>query len=126
MEKFSDQAIVEQAKAFAKTLASSREFQKFYTMQEQFNQDQEARALLENFQEKQLEFQEARMRRTGLHDDAADELQQLYRSVQHNRTIMAWANAQQDAIRLIQETNQAISVTAGFDFGQTLSGNGSC
>jgi cell fate (sporulation/competence/biofilm development) regulator YlbF (YheA/YmcA/DUF963 family) len=126
MEKFSDQAIVEQAKAFAKTLALSQEFQKFYATQEQFNQDQEARALLENFQEKQRELQEAQMKGRAITGDAVTEVQQLYKNVQHNLTIMIWAKAQQDAIRLIQETNQAISVTAGFDFGQTLSGNGSC
>ena len=126
MEKFSDQAIVEQAKAFAKTLALSQEFQKFYAAQEQLNQDQEARALLENFQEKQRELQEAQMKGRAITGAAVTEVQQLYENVQHNLTIMIWANAQQDAIRLIQETNQTISVAAGFDFGQTLSGNGSC
>ena len=126
MEQLSNEVIVEQAKVFAKTLASSQEFQKFYAAQEQFNQDQEARALLEKFQEKQREFQEARMKGTVPSETVVTELQRLQKQVQQNVTIMAWANAQQEAIRLIQETNQAISVAAGFEFGQMLSGNGSC
>ena len=126
MEQLSNEVIVEQAKVFAKTLASSQEFQKFYAAQEQFNQDQEARALLEKFQEKQRELQEAQMKGTVPSETVVTELQRLQKQVQQNVTIMAWANAQQDAIRLIQDANQAISVAAGFEFGQMLSGNGSC
>ena len=126
MEQLSNEVIVEQAKVFAKTLASSQEFQKFYAAQEQFNQDQEARALLEKFQEKQREFQEARMKGTVPSETVVTEIQQLHKQVQQNVTIMAWTNAQQDAIRLIQDANKTISAAAGFDFGQTLSGNGCC
>ncbi|GAK56664.1 hypothetical protein U27_03627 [Candidatus Vecturithrix granuli] len=126
MEQFNQEAMIAQAKTFAKILASSQDFQKFYAAQERFHQDQEARALVGTFQEKQRKFQEARMRGTTLHDDDLDELRRLQQDVQRNQTIMAWAKAQQEVIRLIQSANQTISAAAGFDFGQTLSGNGSC
>ena len=126
MEQFNNETIIEQAKTFAKTLASSREFQQFYAAQEQFHQDQEARALLETYQVKQHEFQAAQMKGSGVSGSAVAEIQQLSEKVQQNFTIMAWADAQQKVIRLIQDANQTISAAAGFDFGQTLSGNGAC
>lgn len=126
MGNLNGNSIVEKAKSFAKILASSREFQEFYSAQEKLKQDKEAQSLLEQFQKKQREVQEARMRGIGFSGEAVAEIQRLQHKLQNNSTIMAWAQAQQDAIGLIQDTNQVISNAAGFDFGQNSSSGGSC
>lgn len=119
-------SIVDKARSFAKVLASSQAFQEFYSAQGKFEQDKEAQSLLEQFQRKQREFEEARMRRRGFSGDAMAEVQSLQGKLQSNSTIMEWARAQQDAIGLIQETNQVISEAARFDFGQNSSTGGPC
>lgn len=119
-------SIVERAKSFAKVLASSQEFQKFYSAEEKLNRDQEAQSLLEQFKRKQQEFQESRMSGKGVRGGAVAEIQSLQDKLQANPTIMAWAQAQQDAISLIQEANQMISYAAGFDFGRNSSSRGPC
>lgn len=126
MEKLNRNSIVEKAKSFAKILASSKEFREFHSAQEKLKQDKEARSLLEQFQKKQQEVREARMRGRGFSGDAFDEIEKLQRKLQSNSTIMEWARAQQEAIFLIQETNQIISQAAGFDFGQSSSSGGPC
>ena len=126
MEKLNRNSIVEKAKSFAKILASSKEFREFHSAQEKLKQDKEARSLLEQFQKKQQEVREARMRGRGFSGDAFDEIEKLQRKLQANSTIMALVRAQQDVISLIQEINQVISITAGFDFGQSSSSDGPC
>jgi len=118
--------IVEKARSFSKILASSREFQELYSAQGKLNQDKEAKSLLEQFQRKQREFQEARMSGRGFSGEAIEEIENLQDKLQSNSTIMEWARAQQDAIAMIQETNQVISDAAGFDFGQNSSSGGPC
>ena len=119
-------SIAEKARSFAQVLASSREFQEFHSTQEKLNQDEEAQSLLKQFQQKQREFQEARMRGGGFSGEAVSEVERLQLKLQSNPTIMEWASAQQDAIGLIQETNQVISEAAGLDFGQSSSSGGPC
>lgn len=126
MGNLNGNSIVEKAKSFAKILASSREFQEFHSAQEKLKQDKEAWSLLEKFQKIQQEVQQARMGGRGFSEEALDEVQRLQRKLQNNSTIMAWAQAQQDAIGLIQDTNQVISNAAGFDFGQSSSSCGTC
>jgi cell fate (sporulation/competence/biofilm development) regulator YlbF (YheA/YmcA/DUF963 family) len=126
MDILTDNSIVEKAKSFAKLLASSQEFQKFYSAEEKLKQNQEAQSLLEQFKRKQQEFQEARMSGRGARGDAAAEIQSLQDKLQANPTIMAWARAQQEAISMIQEANQMISSAAGFDFGRNSSSRGPC
>jgi len=119
-------SIVEKAESFAKILASSQEFQEFHSAQEKLKQDKEAQSLLEQFQRKQREVQEARLKGKGFSGDALDEIEKLQRKLQSNSTIMEWAGAQQEAVLLIQEINQVISIVAGFDFGQSSSSGGTC
>lgn len=84
-------SILEKAKSFAKILASSREFQEFHSTREKLKQDKEARLLLEKFQEKQREFQEARMKGRGFSGDAVDEIQSLQHKLKGNSIIIEWA-----------------------------------
>ena len=119
-------SIVGKAKSFAKILASSREFQEFHSAQEKLKQDKEAGSLLEQFQKKQREVREARMSGRGVSGNAFSEIERLQRKLQSNSIIMDWAQSQQDAIGLIQDTNQIITNAAGFGFGQSSSGGGSC
>ena len=119
-------SIVEKAKSFAKVLASSAEFQEFYSADEKLRQDQEAHSLLEKFEKEQRKVQEELKKGGDFSGDAIDEIQKLQRKLQDNSTIMEWSLAQQGAIILIQEANQVISEAAGFDFGQGPSSRGPC
>jgi cell fate (sporulation/competence/biofilm development) regulator YlbF (YheA/YmcA/DUF963 family) len=119
-------SIVEKAKSFAKILALSQEFQEFHSAQGKLKQDKEAQSLLEQFQKKQQEVQQARLRGKGFSGDAIYEIQELQRKLQSNSTIMELVGRQQDVISLIQEINQVISIAAGFDFGQSSSSSGPC
>jgi cell fate (sporulation/competence/biofilm development) regulator YlbF (YheA/YmcA/DUF963 family) len=119
-------SIAEKAKSFAKILVSSREFQRFFSAQEELKKDKVAQPLLERFRSKQREFQEARMKGRGFSGDAVDEIQGLQHKLESNSIIIEWAQTQQDAISLIQDTNQVISEAAGFDFGQSSSSGGPC
>lgn len=118
-------SIIENARSFANILASSREFQEFYSTQEKLKDDKEASSLLELFQRRQREIQEA-WNQTDFSGGLLDEFGELQRKVESNPTIMEWAQAQQDAISLIQEANQVISNAAGFDFGQSSASGGPC
>ena len=62
MGMLSGNSIVEKSKLFAKILASSQEFREFHSAQEKLKQDKEAQSLLDQFQRKQREVQEARLR----------------------------------------------------------------
>jgi len=126
MGNLNGNSIIEKAKSFAKILASSGEFQEFHSVQEKLKQDKGAQSLLEEFQKKQREVQEARMKGRGFSGSAFDEITKIRHKLQSNSTIMTWAKAQQDVIRLIQDTNQVISRAAGFDFGQNSSSGGPC
>jgi len=126
MEKLNGNLIVEKARSFAKILASSREFQEFHSVQEKLKQNKEAQSLLEQFQRKQREVQEARMKGRGFSGGGFDEIVRLRRELESNSIIIAWARVQQEVIGLIQEANKIISRAAGFDFGQSSSSGGPC
>lgn len=118
--------ILEKANSFAKVLASSAEFQEFYSADEKLRQDKEGHSLLENFKREQRKVQEELKKGGDFSGDAIDEIQKLQRKLQDNSTIMGWDLARQGAIILIQEANQVISEVAGFDFGQGSSSRGPC
>lgn len=126
MGNLNGNSIEEKARSFAKILALSREFQDFHFAKEKINQDVEAQSLLKQFQKKQQEVQEARIRGRGFSGNALSEIEKIQRKLQSNSTIMTLAQAQQDAIGLIQDINQVISRAAGFDFGQNSSSGGPC
>lgn len=126
MGMLSGNSIVEKAKSFAKVLASSQEFQEFYSIQEKLKQDGEAQSLIEKFQDKQREVWEAQMGGIVLSEEAIGEIKKLQLKLQANPTIMEWTRAQQKVIGLIQDTNQVISDAVGFDFGQSSSSGGPC
>ncbi|MCX5835105.1 MAG: hypothetical protein NTV99_11485 [Deltaproteobacteria bacterium] len=62
----------------------------------------------------------------GAHDDLYVKIEALQDKIRASDTIMNWMRAEQIAIGLIQEANEAISGAAGFDFGQNASTNGGC
>ena len=119
-------SIVEKANSFASILASSRELALFNSAREKLEQDKEAQSLLAEFQKKQRELLEARMRKKGFTGDELKAIQALQLKVQANPVIMEFARSQQEAAGLIKEINIEISNAAGFNFGQSSSGGGSC
>lgn len=119
-------SIGEIAKSFASILAASRELAQFNSARGKLEQDKEAQSLLAEFQKKQQELLGARMRGRSFTGDELKAIQALQLKVQSNPVIMEFARSQQEAAGLIKEINIEISGAAGFNFGQSSSGGGSC
>ncbi len=124
-ERTNTSSLVENAKAFAKTLASSEEFEEYYSLQQKLKNDPEARSLLEELERKHQELRDM-MQGKGGQEDAYVAIQELQDKIRDNGIIMSWLQAEQVAIAMIQEANEAITGAAGFDFGQNASTNSAC
>ncbi len=124
-ERTNPPSLVEKARAFAKTLASSEEFEEYYTLQQKLKNDPEARTLLEELETKHQELRNM-MRGRGGSEDLYAAIQALQEKIRDNETIMNWLQAEQRAIALIREANAEITGAAGFDFGQNASSGGGC
>ncbi len=125
METKSPSSLVEKAKAFAKTLASSEEFEEYYSLQQKLKNDPEARSLLEELEKKHQELRDM-MQGKGGQEDVYVAIQELQDKIRSNDTIMSWLQAEQLAMAMIREANESITGAAGFDFGQNASTNGAC
>jgi len=125
METKSPSSLVEKAKAFAKTLASSEEFEEYYSLQQKLKNDPEARSLLEELERKHQELRDMMQGKRG-QEDVYVAIQELQDKIRSNDTIMSWLQAEQLAMAMIREANESITGAAGFDFGQNASTNGAC
>ena len=125
METKSPPSLVEKARAFAKTLASSEEFEKYYTLQQKLKNDPEARSLLDELERKHQELRDMMQGKRG-QEDVYVAIQELQDKIRSNDTIMSWLQAEQLAMAMIREANESITGAAGFDFGQNASTNGAC
>ncbi len=126
MTTTSPSSLVEKARAFAKTLASSEEFEEYYSLQQKLKNDPVAHALLEDLDRVHQELRAGMTKGNRGEEDLYVQIQALQDKIQDNDIIMAWVRAQQLALAMIQEANEAITRTAGFDFGRSASANGAC
>ena len=124
MEAISPSSLVEKARAFARTLASSQELEEYYSLQDKLKNDGEAQSLLGELEKAHQEMRDGMMQGKGAHDDLYVKIEALQDKIRANDTIMNWMRAEQIAISIIQEANEAISREAGFNFGQNASTNG--
>ncbi|MEN6509572.1 MAG: YlbF family regulator [Smithella sp.] len=121
MDKLS---LVEKARSLAKTLASSEEFEEYYTIQHKLKNDPEARSILEEFDKKQQELNAGLMQ--GKERELFNEMTALQDKIRANETIMIFLQAEQNVIAMIRDVNEVITREAGFDFGQNASANSAC
>ena len=113
-------AVEESLQAFIETLRDSATYQQFVDASEQLEADEEARSLLEAYQEKQQELQA-----DEFDPSVMSELQELQSEVSNNDTIQQHRAAQAELAALLEETNDVISERIGQEFAQSL-GGGCC
>jgi cell fate (sporulation/competence/biofilm development) regulator YlbF (YheA/YmcA/DUF963 family) len=120
-ESRSGEAAVEaKLQTFIETITDSETYQRFTQASEALENDSEALALLQEFQQKQQQMQ-----RGGFDPSVMSELQELQTEMSDNETIQRHQAAQEELIELLQETNSVISEQIGREFAQST-GGGCC
>ncbi len=119
-ETQSAEAEVEQKlRAFIDAIKDSETYQQFMAASEQLENDEEARALLNNYRQKQRQLQ------TNFDQSLMAELQEIQSKLSENETIQQHRQAQTDLVELLQETNDVISEPIRMEFAQSV-GGGCC
>ncbi|WP_018257197.1 halo-CC-star protein HcsL [Halomicrobium katesii] len=119
-EVSNEQAIEERLQTFIETVKDSETYEEFVAANERLEADSEARALLEEYQQKKRQLQ-----RGGSDDATMSELRELRTELDDNEIIQAHQAAQEAFVSLLQETNDVISEQIGREFAQSL-GGGCC
>ena len=105
---------------FLDTLDESETYQQFVAADEALQDDDDAMALLREYQRKQQQMQ-----RGGFDESVMAELKQLQTEMSNNETIQRQQAAQADLIELLKRTNGAISDEIGEEFARST-GGGCC
>ncbi|OYR85677.1 hypothetical protein DJ84_02015 [Halorubrum ezzemoulense] len=105
---------------FLDTLDESETYQQFVAADEALQDDDDAMALLREYQRKQQQMQ-----RGGFDESVMAELKQLQTEMSNNETIQRQQAAQADLIELLKRTNDAISDEIGEKFARST-GGGCC
>ncbi len=105
---------------FLDALDGSETYQRFVAADEALQDDDDAMALLREYQRKQQQMQ-----RGGFDESVMAELKQLRTEMANNETIQHQQAAQADLIELLQRTNDAISDAIGEEFARS-NGGGCC
>jgi cell fate (sporulation/competence/biofilm development) regulator YlbF (YheA/YmcA/DUF963 family) len=113
-------AVEAQLRTFMETLTDSGTYREFVAASEALDEDSEASALLQEFQQKQRQMQQG-----GLDQSLMSELQDLQSEMADNDTIQRHREAQKALVELLQETNDVISEQIGREFAQST-GGGCC
>jgi len=116
----SEAAVEEQLRTFLQTLTNSETYQEFVEASEALEEDSEASALLQDFQQKQRQMQQG-----GFDQSLMSELQDLKSEMDDTDTIQRHRKAQEALVELLQDTNDVISQQIGRQFAQST-GGGCC
>ncbi|MDB2239526.1 halo-CC-star protein HcsL [Halorubrum ezzemoulense] len=105
---------------FLDTLDESETYQRFVAADEALQDDDDAMALLREYQRKQQQMQ-----RGGFDESVMAELKQLQTEMSNNETIRRQQAAQTELVELLKRTNDAISDEIGEEFARST-GGGCC
>jgi len=105
---------------FLDALGESETYQQFLAADEALQDDDDAMALLREYQRKQQQMQ-----RGGFDESVMAELKQLQTEMSNNETIQRQQAAQADLMELLQRTNDTISDEIGEEFARST-GGGCC
>lgn len=113
-------SVEESLQTFLDTVRDSETYQQFVDAQVRLEADDEAKELLQAYEQKQQQLQ------TDEFDQSLmSELQGLQTEVSNNEVIQQYQSAEADLIELLTETNDVISEKIGEEFAQSL-GGGCC
>jgi|AntDeeMinimDraft_5_1070356.scaffolds.fasta_scaffold10957_2 cell fate (sporulation/competence/biofilm development) regulator YlbF (YheA/YmcA/DUF963 family) len=115
-----EEAVEQKLQTFIETIKDSEVYQDFMNANERLEEDSEAMALLQEYQQKQRQMQMG-----GFDESVMSELRELQEEMNDNETIQAHREAQEAFVGLLQETNDVISERIGREFAQSM-GGGCC
>lgn len=115
-----DAAVEQKLRAFIHAIKKSETYQKFIEASEDLEDDTDAMALLDEYQQKQRQMQQG-----GFDQSIMSELQELQTEISNNETINQHQAAQKELVDLLQQTNTVISESLGREFAQST-GGGCC
>ena len=105
---------------FLDALGESETYQRFVAADEALQDDDDAMALLREYQRKQQQMQ-----RGGFDESVMAELKQLRTEMSNNETVQRQQAAQTELVELLQRTNDAVSDEIGEEFARST-GGGCC
>ena len=112
------------AREFALKLRASSPIATFWQAKARLEADEETQNLLAELQERQQALMLKQQNGSEITQAEIDALRRLQWEVQSNPVIMAYVQAQQQALAFVPQVNMEISQLLGFDFGG-LAGAGS-
>ena len=117
-------AMYEATEALASNLLASEVFVCYQQARRRLDQDEEARALLDQLVQMQANLRQKQADRR-LTQTEIDALRGLQEQVQRNKVVMTYAKTQQEAINLLRQINQEISQLLGINFA-VFAGRSTC
>lgn len=117
METIISADLQEATQALIEKLLASEPFLAYREARSRFNEDPGAPGLLERLSHAQAALRQ-KQGSGGATQTEIDGLRGLQAQVQRNSSIMAYAQAQQDAVKFLREVNGEISQLLGVDFAE--------
>ena len=114
----------EATRALIENLLASEAFIHYQQAQSRLNEDHNASDLLRQLSQAQASLRQKQSQGKVAQTDI-DELRELQAKVQRNRTIMNYAQSQQEAINFLREINAEISALLGINFA-TFANHSTC
>ena len=115
MERVLPGPLQESTQSLIDHLVASEVFIRYQKAYAQFNENEEARGLLEQLTQAQARLRQ-KQGKGEVNQAELDSLRLLQERVQRNSVIMAYAQSQQEAIHFLREINDEISQFLGINF----------
>ena len=105
----------EATEALISNLVASEAFIRYQQAQARLNDDLQAHTLLDQLSHAQADLRK-KQANNGVTQAEIDALRTLQERVQHSKTIMTYAQTQQEAVNFLREINNEISQLLGINF----------
>ncbi|SDC26912.1 MULTISPECIES: YlbF family regulator [unclassified Candidatus Frackibacter] len=102
-------SIIEKAEALGEEIVDSAEYTKLKKAEEVMHSDDDAKALLDEFQAKQKQLQMAQMNGQQVTQEQQQELQALQGKMQQNESIKSFMEAQQQFGQVMESINKVLT-----------------
>ena len=120
-------SVLEKATALGEAITSSKELANMKEAQEAMMANQEANALVEEFNSKQKKFMDLTSQGVELTLEQKKEAEELEQRIVGNDLILAYFKAQQDFEKMLEEINQIIGkAIMGSSHGRDACSSGCC
>ena len=102
-------SIIEKAKELGEAIVDSQEYQNLKTAETEMYQNEEAKAILDDFNAQQKRLQMAQTNGKPITEKQQNELQNIQNKMQGNEKVMEFMQAQHQFNQVMETINQTIS-----------------